>query len=103
MVAGRTSSRVTGGRRTTAVRGTLRGCALGFLISTLVLLFLVFRSPFFADSVKLALLLIVVPLGVLGGLVGLTVGATLGSFGRGGARRSGAAARSRSAAPATSS
>lgn len=87
MAAGRTSLVDTAGRRMTVGRGTLVGCALGFLVSALVLLFLMFRNPFFVDSVMLALLLTVVPLGALGGVVGLTAGAALGLSRRGRARR----------------
>lgn len=87
MTAGRTSSVDTAGRRMTAGRGALVGCALGFLASALVLMFLMFSNPFFVDSVRLALLLIVVPLGALGGVVGFTVGAALRLSRRGRARR----------------
>jgi len=88
MVARRTSSVGTAGRRMTTGRGTLVGCALGFLVSALVLMFLMFSNPFFIDNVRLALLLVVVPLGALGGVVGLAVGAALGLSRRGRGRRS---------------
>jgi len=48
-----------------------------------VLMFLMFSNPFFIDNVRLALLLVVVPLGALGGVVGLAVGAALGLSRRG--------------------
>jgi predicted AlkP superfamily phosphohydrolase/phosphomutase len=83
MTGARTTSIGSRGRTSSVLRGIVVGCSVGFFAAALVLLLLMLRNPFFVDSVKLAVLLTVVPSGLLGGLAGLVVGAVAAVAGRG--------------------
>jgi hypothetical protein len=62
-------------------RGLLLGCSTGMALATIALMVLLFRNPFFVDSIPLSLLILVVLPAALFGVLGLVVGTLLGAIG----------------------
>ena len=68
-----TSGHITRGSR--SFRGALAGAGVALLVSAILLVLLFLRNPIIVDSVKLAMLLVLLPAAVAGTAIGAVVGA----------------------------